>query len=985
MTGLDVVIAAYEAQSTIARAVRSARDVADRVVVVDDGSTDRTGEVARAAGAVVVRQDNAGAAAARDRGLDAVEAPFVLFLDADDTVLAAGVRRSLAMLRESPDLVAVAGRVVLVEPTGRRRVRGAYPGPVTTAGLVRRGVGPWPPAAQVVRVSALLASRAAEPEPVRPRYAEDFETVLRLTLQGAVVQHDEPSCEYRVHVGKASRNAEQALRCKEEVRSRYADHLGVPIVPMTDPEIRAGAAAMRARADLANRRVAALAASGPLALARTLAARSGRRRRSHRRDDRAPLVVAPWFEGGGAQHALVGLLREAGPGTVDVVSVFDGCRNDEPVRDAAREYVRLRAPRGPVGAVVGAARLVPHLRGRPVVFSLMRGSHVVLGLLPAALTRGARRVASFHQLPSTDGADRLARVEDVLARRWTRRCDVVTAPSALAVREIVDRGFAGADVVREEGNVVAASSRGAASNAERHDGRVRLLFAGRLAHQKGLDRLLAWTARSAVPVDLRVAGEGELAGWLRENAGDLGPPHTVTLLGHVDDLAAQLDWCDAVVLPSRFELNPVVVWEAWARGRAVVASDLPVLRDLARRGPVLLADGPEQWAEALREVARADARAALHAAGLRAFAARERGSALGGLLAGGTSLRVVESWPARRNRGHNPFQHLLSEGIERSGARVREFSLRRSPLRPADVWLWHWPDLQFAGTGAVGAWARAAYLVGIARWARRRGTALVWTVHNLGNHEGRNRRAEEWFFRRFVRTLSGAHYLSESSRASALLRYPGLRAVPGTVVPHGHYGDVTERVPREDARSVLGLAPDDTVLAFVGKVRAYKGVPALLEAFRATTEPSLRLLVAGAVEDTASSDALAAAPEDGRLLTTSRRLTEEELATHLGACDLVVLPYEDVTNSGSALLALTHHRPVLVPDVPLFRELREAMGEEWVRLFVGPLTPGLLEKEALLAAEVTATGRPPLDGLDWPVLAARLVDWYRTLDPVRGR
>ena len=63
------LVPAYQAASTVGDVVRGTRAVLPDVVVVDDGSTDATGEVAKAAGAVVLRQDpNAGKGAALVRG-----------------------------------------------------------------------------------------------------------------------------------------------------------------------------------------------------------------------------------------------------------------------------------------------------------------------------------------------------------------------------------------------------------------------------------------------------------------------------------------------------------------------------------------------------------------------------------------------------------------------------------------------------------------------------------------------------------------------------------------------------------------------------------------------------------------------------------------------------------------------------------------------------------------------------------------------------
>ncbi len=56
-----------------------------QVVVVDDGSTDQTVDVAYAhPGVTLIRQQRSGAAAARNAGLHQVDADLVAFLDADD-------------------------------------------------------------------------------------------------------------------------------------------------------------------------------------------------------------------------------------------------------------------------------------------------------------------------------------------------------------------------------------------------------------------------------------------------------------------------------------------------------------------------------------------------------------------------------------------------------------------------------------------------------------------------------------------------------------------------------------------------------------------------------------------------------------------------------------------------------------------------------------------------------------------------------------
>ena len=84
---VSVVIPAFNAERTVGRVVEAlrAQDPAPaEIVVVDDGSGDRTGEIAAAAGARIVRNDPPRhAGGARNAGWEAATRTVVVFLDAD--------------------------------------------------------------------------------------------------------------------------------------------------------------------------------------------------------------------------------------------------------------------------------------------------------------------------------------------------------------------------------------------------------------------------------------------------------------------------------------------------------------------------------------------------------------------------------------------------------------------------------------------------------------------------------------------------------------------------------------------------------------------------------------------------------------------------------------------------------------------------------------------------------------------------------------
>src|SRR5262245_14329418 len=92
---VTVVIPCYNQAHFLGAALNSISSQTYRAIetiVVDDGSTDDSGSVARAHGVRVLPQANQGVSAARNAGLRAASGDFVVFLDADDELMSHAVQ-----------------------------------------------------------------------------------------------------------------------------------------------------------------------------------------------------------------------------------------------------------------------------------------------------------------------------------------------------------------------------------------------------------------------------------------------------------------------------------------------------------------------------------------------------------------------------------------------------------------------------------------------------------------------------------------------------------------------------------------------------------------------------------------------------------------------------------------------------------------------------------------------------------------------------
>lgn len=177
------------------------------IVVVDDGSTDDTGRVLDAyLGRVrVIRQGNAGPAAARNRGAREARGRWIAFLDADDAWDQHRLERMLGHLDGHPDVevVATAARVMddRGTPTGQVLPRQSSRGRLTTLDFLTGDKGTINGSGILIARERFLAAGGFAPA---FRTAEDCELWLRLSRRSPIAFLDEPLLLYRVHAGNLS-------------------------------------------------------------------------------------------------------------------------------------------------------------------------------------------------------------------------------------------------------------------------------------------------------------------------------------------------------------------------------------------------------------------------------------------------------------------------------------------------------------------------------------------------------------------------------------------------------------------------------------------------------------------------------------------------------------------------------------------------------------------------------------------------------------
>jgi glycosyltransferase involved in cell wall biosynthesis len=192
----SVLIGAFNSAATLERAIdavlaQTVRDI--ELIVVDDGSTDDSAAVARAAAArdgrvrLVEMEHNVGISRSLNAGIEAARAPVVAVQDADDFSQPRRLERQLAILEAFPDVAVVGCRMREVDE------RGVELEPRTSfaagdVGDVLMRFNPIPNTSAAFRRDAVLEAGGYDP---RYRYAMEYDLWLRLAERWRVLTLDE--------------------------------------------------------------------------------------------------------------------------------------------------------------------------------------------------------------------------------------------------------------------------------------------------------------------------------------------------------------------------------------------------------------------------------------------------------------------------------------------------------------------------------------------------------------------------------------------------------------------------------------------------------------------------------------------------------------------------------------------------------------------------------------------------------------------------
>ncbi|HEY6945945.1 MAG TPA: glycosyltransferase family 4 protein [Candidatus Acidoferrum sp.] len=207
---------------------------------------------------------------------------------------------------------------------------------------------------------------------------------------------------------------------------------------------------------------------------------------------------------------------------------------------------------------------------------------------------------------------------------------------------------------------------------------------------------------------------------------------------------------------------------------------------------------------------------------------------------------------------------------------------------------------------------------------------VVLTAHNV--NLGR-RNSKDTFFNRFTLRiqyrLADCIFVHTQEMQLELIQEFGAQADKVRVIPFGINNQVpsTSLSPNE-AKGRLGLPSADKTILFFGKIRPYKGLEYLVEAFLRLAKESeqYRMVIAGKPGKGCEKyweeiqEQIRGYVQDGRILVRTDYVPDDEVEVYFKAADVMVLPYRSIYQSGVLFLGYNFGLPALAADVGSLKE-----------------------------------------------------------------
>ncbi len=227
----------------------------------------------------------------------------------------------------------------------------------------------------------------------------------------------------------------------------------------------------------------------------------------------------------------------------------------------------------------------------------------------------------------------------------------------------------------------------------------------------------------------------------------------------------------------------------------------------------------------------------------------------------------------------------------------------------------HWLHPLFVRSNWLKSLVRLTILITELYILRLMGVKIIWTAHNLKNHDSSYLKFDQ-ICTTFIAKISHGIIAHSQTAKAEITKTLNIKDPDKTfVVPHGNYiGYYDNKIGRLEAREKLNIPHENIVMLLLGSIRGNKGVIELIEDFKRLKRQKVELLIAGKPANKELEQLIKQKiSEHKNIQLKSGFVPDEEIQIYMNACDVVVFPYQEILTSGAVFLAMSFSKPCIAP------------------------------------------------------------------------
>ena len=284
----------------------------------------------------------------------------------------------------------------------------------------------------------------------------------------------------------------------------------------------------------------------------------------------------------------------------------------------------------------------------------------------------------------------------------------------------------------------------------------------------------------------------------------------------------------------------------------------------------------------------------------------------------------------------NPYFQIFLNGLQAAGIEDVRLSNVLRMRSSFDAIHLHHPEFAVTQGNFLESAVLSVALLCVILYARLTGCPVVWMVHDVEPAWVRRKTLLFAFMTAITRLTTAYIFLNKSSQQFFYRKNPKELRKPFCFAPHSRFETTLSSAEAvREHREAHGISQTDILVGFLGDITPHKGFEcAAFVPDRTAAGRAVKLAVCGRIDQVLPRnyvDDILRQRSDQAYTRIPHRLTDEELALWIQSSDVVVLPYRSGSNSGMALNVLSNHGRIIGSDLPMFKELAEQCGPDWVQ------------------------------------------------------